>query len=630
MYCRQCGASAPTEVGPDGTGAGQAETAESLETRRANLQRALGSAFEVREPVGRGGFGEVWSVFDIQLSRPVAIKVLRPELSASAEFRERFRREARAVARLRHPGIVPIYHVGEADGLVYFIMPLVDGITLTSAMRQGGGLSPSESVRILVEAAGALSEAHAHGIVHRDLKPENFMLEGVQRRVLLMDFGIAKVDGTTKEGLTETGVVLGSPEYMSPEQGTGRKMDARSDIYSLGVVAYRMLSGRLPFDADTPHEVLAHHVLTPPLPLDQHVDLPGRLTNAVMRCLAKSPDERWQSTAEFLGAISSAEPPSGPFITRAEVPVVRASRPARRRLLLGSGLVLLALLVALGAMAPWWLQRQHRQEDWVVAAGDIAAIYRDAGDSLRSLALAFVRGDSTGPQYLDAHEALESQAGERIDERYGPALDDSSRWPEASRLQVRRAVAQFAVNGLDDGRYSLLPSEIAGCRLESRPPMTVARDDVPQDNCWWQLSGAPRLSSPIEYGVEFRTTTPPGADAGMGLAWCTRAADCRLIFVWAANAVEWASHLPQTGRRVLQTGRRITLAVGGHRLRLRDEDGIVTIWLDGAIVMRHDASREAAWLERPSTVHVVVQNMAIEFPGAGPVGVVGGRRSGIE
>jgi hypothetical protein len=241
-----------------------------------------------------------------------------------------------------------------------------------------------------------------------------------------------------------------------------------------------------------------------------------------------------------------------------------------------------------------------------------------------------VRGDSSGAGYLDAHEALESQAEAQIDERFGAALDDSAQWPAASRLLVQSAAARFAENGLDDGRYGLLPSETAGCRLEVKPPVTVARDNVPRDNCWWQLSGAPRLISPIEYTVEFRTAEPPKADAGLGFAWCARPADCRVVFLWSANAAEWASHLPQTGLRVLQEGRRITMAAGAHRLRMRDDDGSVTIWLDGARVLQHDASREVAWLERPATVHVVVQNMAIEFSGAEPVTVVGGRRSGIE
>jgi hypothetical protein len=630
MYCRRCGASAPTEIGQTVSEPARVEGAEGLEARRANLQRALGPAFEVRQPVGRGGFGEVWSVFDTQLSRTVAVKVLRPELSSSGEFRERFRREARAVAQLRHPGIVPIYHVGEADGFVYFIMPLVEGITLTAALRQDGGLTVSEAVRILVEAAGALSEAHIHGIVHRDLKPENFMLEGPERRVLLMDFGIAKVDGTAKEGLTETGQVLGSPEYMSPEQATGRRMDARSDIYSLGVVAYRMLAGRLPFDAETPQEVAAHHVLSPPVPLDVFVELPGRLTSAVMRCLAKSPDERWQTTGDFLAAISSAEPPTGPMATRVERLPARVPRAGRRRVLRGSGLVLLPLLVGLGALVPWWRQRLRRHEGWAAAAHGVAALYGEAGDSLRGVARAFVRGDSTGAQYLDAHEALQSQAEARVDSAFGPALDDSAQWPEASRRLVQAAAVQLAASGLDDRRFSLLPSEVPGCRLDVQPAATTARDEVPQDNCWWPLSGAPRLVSPIEYVIDFRASEPPRPDAGLGLAWCARAADCRVVFVWSANAVEWASHLPQTGRRVVQTGRPITLAVGRHRLRMRDEDGVVTVWLDGQQVLQREASREAAYLERPGSVHVVVQNMAIEFPGPDPVGVVGGRRSGIE
>jgi type II secretory pathway pseudopilin PulG len=310
------------------------------------------------------------------------------------------------------------------------------------------------------------------------------------------------------------------------------------------------------------------------------------------------------------------------------VPAVRASRPGPR-LLRGSGLVLLVLLIGFGAMVPWWLRRLGL-ESRAAAADGVAALYGDAGATMRVAARAFVRGDSTGLQYLDAHEELGALVEARIDSAWGTALDDSSRWPEASRRLVQAAATRFAAGSLFDGRFSLMPSQVAGCQLDAGPTTTTVRDAVPRDNCWWQLSGARQLTSPIEYQVEFRIPQPPSRDAGLGLAWCARAADCRVVFVWSSNAVEWASHLPQTGRTVLQSGRPISLGVGLHRLRMRDEDGVVTIWLDGQKVLGREASREAAWLERPGSVHVVVQNMTVVFPRPDPVAVVGVRRSRIE
>lgn len=377
LFCLSCGASSPTEIAETSAegwspvtppqGAVRRSTSdEAIQSRLSVVQGALGAGFEIKGLIGRGGFGEVWAALDTQLGREVAIKVLRAELSSDPDFRARFRREARAIARLRHPGIVPIYHVGEAAGLVYFVMPLVHGVTLKAALQDPEGLHADEAVRILIEAAGALREAHQHGVVHRDLKPENIMLEGARRRALLMDFGVAKLDepaAPTGEGVTGADIVLGSPEYMSPEQATGRALDARSDIYSLGVVAYRMLAGRLPFDAETPREVLAHHVLSAPAPLGAQVRISDTVAQAVMRCLAKLPEERWQSAEEFARALVGGNPRfSGGEETVAVPPAERPARlPGRRRVAVS---VALLVFLVVGAATPWpiarWWREHHR------------------------------------------------------------------------------------------------------------------------------------------------------------------------------------------------------------------------------------------------------------------------------
>src|SRR6195256_1832501 len=220
----------------------------------ARLADALGDAYTIEGEIGRGGMGVVYRARDERLQRRVAIKVLPPELAFSSEIRARFTREAQTAARLSHPHIVPIHDVGEGQGIVYFVMGLIEGESLAARIRRRGRLPAEETRRIIRETADALSAAHALSVIHRDIKPDNILLEGTRGRVVVTDFGIAKALSSTTGGatLTATGVAIGTPHYMSPEQAAGdREIDGRSDIYSLGVVAYQMLVGELPFQAPT-------------------------------------------------------------------------------------------------------------------------------------------------------------------------------------------------------------------------------------------------------------------------------------------------------------------------------------------------------------------------------------------
>ena len=218
-FCPSCGEATPTEISGE---TGTVRTPETTDTDeqeyRQRLQRALGDGYELREHVGRGGFADVYKALDIELRREVAVKVLRSDLILSHSLVERFRREAQVVANLRHPNIIPIYSVGQGEGLLYFTMPLVEGETLRAVLKREGKLPVEEANRILIEAAGALATAHESGLVHRDVKPDNIMLEGKERRVFVMDFGIAKVLASEAEGLTQTGMIIGTAQYMSPEQ----------------------------------------------------------------------------------------------------------------------------------------------------------------------------------------------------------------------------------------------------------------------------------------------------------------------------------------------------------------------------------------------------------------------------
>jgi serine/threonine-protein kinase len=246
--------------------------------------------------------GIVFSARDVKLKRRVAIKVLPPELAFREEIRKRFTREAQTAARLSHPHIVPIHSVGEEAGLVYFVMGFVDGESLAARLRRRERLPVEEARRIMKETADALGLAHAMSVIHRDIKPDNILLEGTRRRVMVTDFGIAKALSDIGSGtLTGTGVAIGTPAYMSPEQAAGeREIDARSDLYSLGVVAYEMLTGEVPFKAPTVAGILLKQV-TQPVPnlTEIRPDCPEELAATVSRCLEKEPEIRWP-TADAL------------------------------------------------------------------------------------------------------------------------------------------------------------------------------------------------------------------------------------------------------------------------------------------------------------------------------------------
>ncbi|TFG52528.1 MAG: serine/threonine protein kinase, partial [Gemmatimonadales bacterium] len=226
------------------------------------LQTEVAGRYSLERELGRGGMGIVLLARDVALDRLVAIKLLPPELAAQSELRERFLREARTAAGLSHPHIVPIHAVEEHNDLVFFVMGLVDGQTLRERVEQHGPLSPRATMQLVQEVAWALGYAHSRGIVHRDIKPENIMLERATGRSMVTDFGIASVAALDEPGPSST--ISGTARYMSPEQAVGEAVDARSDLYSLGVTAFFALTGRTPFEAPTSHALVAQHLTAPP------------------------------------------------------------------------------------------------------------------------------------------------------------------------------------------------------------------------------------------------------------------------------------------------------------------------------------------------------------------------------
>ncbi|MDQ6827996.1 MAG: serine/threonine protein kinase [Gemmatimonadota bacterium] len=267
--------------------------------------RALAPDFQLEREIGRGGMGVVYLALDVRLDRHVAVKVLPDMLTESATIRDRFLREARTAARLSHPNIVPIYRADEKDGVVFFVMRYVDGESLAERIARRGTLPATEAASLLREVALALDYANGRSVVHRDIKPENIVIERGSEEPMVTDFGIARVMEAAPA--TATGQVLGTVHYMSPEQVLGEQLDGRSDLYSLGVVGFRALTGALPFNADTATAVLVSHVTkAAPKVLDVAPGVPPALAAIIDRCLMKDRDARFASGAEMAKAIDEA------------------------------------------------------------------------------------------------------------------------------------------------------------------------------------------------------------------------------------------------------------------------------------------------------------------------------------
>jgi serine/threonine-protein kinase len=316
-------------------------------TRRVDpielLQASLGTSYQVEREIGHGGMGRVYLARDVRHHRPVAIKVLHPEI-ANALGPDRFLREIAIAATFVHPSVLPLYDSGSAEGVLYYVMPYVDGESLRARLSREGQLGIEEVVRITGDVASALDYAHARGVVHRDVKPENILL--TSGRALLTDFGLAmSVDGMRGTRTTLSGHIIGTPSYMSPEQGApGGQVDGRADIYALGCVVYEMLAGEAPFAGATDRAILARHAVDPVPPLRTiRPGLPGELEQAVLRALAKVPADRPAEAGRFAASLVAA-------------PSISVSRPRRPTGTVGRLLPLIGLLLV--AVLPLALEQR--------------------------------------------------------------------------------------------------------------------------------------------------------------------------------------------------------------------------------------------------------------------------------
>ena len=274
--------------------------------RPARLVTALSGRYTIERELGQGGMATVYLAHDIKHDRKVAIKVLRPELAAVIGA-ERFLAEIRTTANLQHPHILPLHDSGDADGVLFYVMPFVEGVSLRDRISREHQLPLGDAVRIAGEVADALQYAHEHGVIHRDIKPENILLHG--GHALVADFGIALAVSTAGTRMTETGMSLGTPHYMSPEQAMGeREISARSDVYALGAVTYEMLVGEPPFTGPTAQAIIAKVVTESPRPLTtQRHTIPPHVEAAVLMALEKLPADRFETAKAFAAALNTPQ-----------------------------------------------------------------------------------------------------------------------------------------------------------------------------------------------------------------------------------------------------------------------------------------------------------------------------------
>jgi serine/threonine-protein kinase len=396
------------------------------------LRAQLGDRYDIDRELGRGGMGAVYLARDRRLGRPVALKVLPEEMADNSQLRDRFLRETRTAASFSHPNIVPVYSIEEGDGLLAYAMAFVEGESLADRVKRSGPLTIRETVKLLQDTGYALAYAHGRGVVHRDIKPDNIMLERATGRAMVMDFGISRGIAAAPAGatqaLTRIGEVVGTPEYMSPEQATGDDVDGRSDLYSLGLTAYFALTGRPAFTGDTTGKVLARQITEPVPPIQSvRTDTPAALAAAIDRCVKKDAADRFQTGEELVDTIDAAKL-SGP-----EIPI--SIRIVQQELGSLSMVLVFALIIA--------FLLANSSED----AGDmsllivimISVVLTRVSQTMREVGRLATSGFSAS----DIMNGLTAVIAERDQRRAEIAMDESVR--RARRRTIIAGVAQLAL-----------------------------------------------------------------------------------------------------------------------------------------------------------------------------------------
>jgi serine/threonine protein kinase/tetratricopeptide (TPR) repeat protein len=522
-----------------------------------SITEALASHYRVDRELGAGGMATVYLAHDLKHHRNVAIKVLRPELGQLLGA-DRFLREIEVVARLHHPHILPLYDSGDAGGSLYYVMPLVEGESLRSKIDREGQLPIDEALRYAREVADALSYAHAHGVVHRDIKPDNIMIES--GHAIVADFGIAKAVASASDAtaLTGTGMSIGTPAYMSPEQASGdRDIDGRSDLYSLACVLYEMLAGQPPFTGKSVEVMVRQHIMTPPPPISQfRPAVPASVADSLARALAKSPADRFNPVGQFAEALSRPG--------TVEAPTAVVHHGSRRGWLAGA----IAAVVVM-AVGGWYFASR--------GAGD-----NDAISSIAVLPFADLGGDSANSSFLlGMHGEIVTQLGKLAELQ---VASRSSTVPyQGSTKQEREIARELGVNNLLTGSV-----QRAGGQLH----VTVALTDAGNGRQLWGESYDRQLTAENLFAIQ-----------GEIAREVATALSVRLTDEQAAGLTE----APTRDLAALDLYHRALLLWDGRGIKVQDSTMVVL--LDQAIA--RDSSFVQAWSLLSQALSWSIRNGAI-------------------
>ena len=455
-------ATTPAPASADSLADQRLPAAEPARDVLGDLDRLGG--FKLIERIGSGGMGDVYKAYDESLDRFVAIKVLPPELARHHDFVRRFRAEATAVAKLGHPNIVQIHTIGEDGGHHFFVMPFIRGESLAALIARQGRLSIDLTLAIAEQLLGGLDAAHNRGLIHRDIKPANILLDHDSRRALLADFGLVKTIADVSSR-TATGVVMGTVDYISPEQARGKEIDARADLYSVGVLMYQMLAGRLPFEAETATAVIFKHAYERPPPLSEAApDVPPRLGALVTRLLAKDPKHRHQSAREALAEIAAIQvqrtasnPREAPIAGRDEAITPKWETPPESQSW-WERIIALGVSLVPGSLAR--LQDTQQQVDGAIAAHEqrcrqLEEFVRDAEELVhqceaeayqqrQAAAAAVGRAQATSDPLIAAEAQRESLEADRAASELNRQLEKHEIQFKELRLQLAHATEALA------------------------------------------------------------------------------------------------------------------------------------------------------------------------------------------
>jgi predicted Ser/Thr protein kinase len=473
----------------------------------AASQNAPQPRYQTRELLGRGGMSEVYRGFDAQLKRPVAIKRLRPDLAMNPVFRARFRREAQAAGRLSHPAIVAVYDTGEereaaGPSVPFIVMELIEGRSLRDALRKEGKVSPVRALELTSEVLDAVACSHAAGIIHRDIKPGNVMLTNA-RAVKVADFGIARAVSDSSGTATMAGTVIGTAQYLSPEQGRGESADERSDLYSVGCMLYELLVGEPPFSGDSMVSIIFQHISEPPTPpSDQSGDISSDIDAIVMRALAKDPDDRYQSAAEMkadIESVLSGHPPAATTLLpasmieatkiytgqdgsadRDRVQTAATARPRARRLMAS----MTTLLLVLAGASVFGFYRSDRPEAAAATTTEVPAVLGLGRVGVESL----LRNADLVPQFRFVHGTE------------GASVDTAIRQtPAGGDLTGINSTVTVVIN--------------IGPQLDASPPHLVARDVAYRPTWQPNVTGGGKSESSNGSGSSYRARPQQGGSS---------------------------------------------------------------------------------------------------------------------